>query len=968
MRPTRTSARRAMVLIVALGMLSILVVIATTFLTISGMEREASSNYTSAVRALMLAHSGVAFVQARLQEARSLGTDARYGGEDWNGNAALIGGPLSGDAQIDDANGNANGIVDFLACPLRFARRPSFFADENGDGMPDLTAILEGGRSVRRGYTGALQGTFRPRGDTYVVRLIDTSSLLYLNGAGTGYRTLYRNLCTLLFNSGALGDRIQAGQPYLSPEELVARGVVTPAQFDVLRNFVTAHAWVDRSTIKPDPQGSLLVMPERLRRLDQLEPRAPININGADPTLLTAAFLGISGYQTDNNRPNKSFYVMSGNRPRDLAQAIVAARAETFTDANGNGIWDPGEAFTDTYANGRFDGPFRTWAQFASFLSGVTGFVGNFNTPFRELALACATPNSNLNKFQPDASRYHGMDKSDLIVYTTELCLDATGYYEIGSYGRVTEKSGRAIAEKEIRCVLKLFETQVLTTQEDFEGAGVKVSIDPDVMTLPEEIADFATEAYTDTNADGRFSKGDAFVDSNGDGARDGPAIYDGQVTLRPADPVNALPWGDPGAMTFRALYNDSPNIAQLGRGDAYPSLSADTATPANRRAPLATGQTVTNLQRGGSLIKDLNGANNYSDLYPDGLFIRRERRKAIYYSPVQNVPPLLGAVGFWVKPTWRSIPSSIQYRDLLAVDQQFELSPNRGRIFLMYALFTGEFILEGLWYHDSYGTAARETQNDLGYVPGIMKCLYRIPIRGTNWNPGQWHYFTARWRNEMQFDMFLDGERSVAVYEEPVPPNTQIIRIGPIPTLSEFAFGSNMPWWDTIGSGTFDDLRVFRTLVPNTDIGLAPPWRFDDTGYSGYSTYVGKFPLPAGTELRTIGMTAYRPVANYRGDTLSNRQNTPRRRKPDVRLSYRVSSETGWHELQRSTDVDRVAGESQPVAAGLPRLAAGDSFQFKLTFERKGQDPFRNSPIVDDVWITYALGAPQFLSFTVLP
>ncbi|MBI3273044.1 MAG: hypothetical protein HYZ53_28905 [Planctomycetes bacterium] len=968
MKPGRRASRRAMALIVSLGMLTLLAIVATTFVALSRSERVSSENYVIKVRARMLAESGIDYALAKLRTPLGLGPESVYGGEDLNGNGAQVGGPFNADALLDDANGNAGGAVDFLACPLRFARRPSWFADANGDGLPDLLDIVERGVAARRGYSGVLPGTLHALGDTFAIRLLDTSSELYVNGAGNGYRALYRNLCLLLLGNASLGDRIQARQPYGTPEDLVVTAALTEAEFAVLRPYLTCQAWVDSSTMRPDPQASLLVMPRAFRRLDRVEPRAPINVNGADFNLLVAVFQGISGFFTDNNAPVKSFFSINATRARALAQAIVDARAETFVDANPNGVWDPGEAFVDRNANGRYDGPFRTWDQFENFLGGVQGFVGNFNRAFRELVLANANPNSCLNKFQPDAHRYHGTDKADLVVYTTELCFSATGFFDISSYGRVTDSSNRVVGEDEVRAVVKLFETRVLTTQEDFESAGVKVTMDPDVRTLPEEVSDFATESFTDTNGDGRFTKGDAFQDANGDGARDGPAIYDGQVTLRPADPPGSLPWGDASALTFRALFNDSAATSRVGRGDAYPSLVADVATPANRRFPLSSGATVSNVVRGASLVKDLSGSNNYSDLFPDGLFIRRERQKTIYYSPIGNIPPLTGSVGFWVKPTWRGIPAALQYRDLLGMDQQFAFAPNRGRIFLMYALTPGVFVLEALWNHDSAGTAANEVDNDQGYVPPIFQCLHTLDIRSNNWNPGQWHYFALRWQDMMRFNFFLDGNSSASLFEAALEPGVTIIRIGPVPTLNLFTLGSNMPWFNTIGSGTFDDLRVHRSLVPNSDVGLAPPWRYDDTGYPGYSTYVGRFTLPQGAVVRTLGMTSLRPSENYRGDPLDNRVSTPRRRRPDVSLSYKVSSETGWRVHPRSTDPNRVDGEELPVDPNTPAVGAGETFQFMLTFDRRGQDPFRNSPTVDDVRVTYALGSPQFLSYNVVP
>ncbi len=974
MSPHSTSCRRqrrsGMVLLVTLGMLAILTLLATTFVAITGMERDTASNYVLEARALMLAHSGVDYAVTMFKTPLGQTSRAIYGGEDWSGLREAIG---TADGNSDDANGNANGVLDIAGCDLRSARRPSFFADANGDGLPDLISIASGAGTAQRGFSGRLLGTYHPNGDTFAVAAIDTSSMVHVNGKGAGMRRLMDNLGQLAVTPpvAGLGTAMQGAQPYGTLEELVAKGVLTQAQFQQLRPFLTVYTWEDPAVIRPDPQQNLLIRPENLRRLTFIEPRAPINVNTADFLVVKAALLGISGYSTDNNNPTKSTFVLDATRADNLARAIVVAREETYTDANGNKMYDSGEAYTDLNANGKYDGPFRSWEHFESFLPSVTGFVGNFNTWARDLVSANANPNALLNKFQPDHHRWRGIDKSDLIVYTTEFCFESTGYFRIRSLGRITNANFLTVADKEIEVTVKMFDTMRLTSQEDFEAAALKVAMAPDVMTLPEEVAEILNESYTDTNGDKRFTKGDAFTDANGDGMRDGPAIYDGQLTLRNADPPDSLPWGDSSSMAFRCLFTDSITVDALGP-DKYPSYLADVASPSSAAGvPLSGGALTTTVDRGGSLLKDLNGSNDYPDLFPDGMFIRKEFGETIYWTSLLNWPVGQGSFGFWVKPTWVNIPSSILYRDLLCLNQQFQIAPNRGRISLLYALRTtplpGDLVLESVWYHQSVGTAASQTADDSGFNPcPWTKTVYTLPWGG-RWGPGQWHYFALRYIQQIKWSAFLDGTPFLPYFEDPMPANTTVTLIGPAPTHNVVSVGSNMPWWDTLGSGTYDDFRSFRGQVPNTDIGLAPPWRYDDTGYAGYSTYTGQFHLPAGARVRTLSWTEYRPTHNYRSESLSSTSTTPRRKRPDVSFGYKLSSEVAFRPAPALTQPDAFDGGPFDADPAMAALAAGETLQFRFTWDRRGQDPFRNSPAVDDVTVTYVTGQVQFLNFQIM-
>jgi len=97
-------------------------------------------------------------------------------------------------------------------------------------------------------------------------------------------------------------------------------------------------------------------------------------------------------------------------------------------------------------------------------------------------------PNLHLNEANPDENRNLLIDKTDLIVASTEGTFVPTGYYEIESLGRVVRPSSGTppdalqstavatasdlISEFKVEAVVKLYDALRFTTQRDFYGYG----------------------------------------------------------------------------------------------------------------------------------------------------------------------------------------------------------------------------------------------------------------------------------------------------------------------------------------------------------------------------------------------------------------------------------------------------------------------------------------------------------------
>ncbi|MFC1587526.1 PilX N-terminal domain-containing pilus assembly protein, partial [Planctomycetota bacterium] len=83
-------------------------------------------------------------------------------------------------------------------------------------------------------------------------------------------------------------------------------------------------------------------------------------------------------------------------------------------------------------------------------------FLANFN------------PNSQLNDYNPNLSIYRHIDKSQLATYTTELCFEPTGCFEIQSLGEITGTDGTVLAGSQINTIVEVFEFFRRTTQAQF--------------------------------------------------------------------------------------------------------------------------------------------------------------------------------------------------------------------------------------------------------------------------------------------------------------------------------------------------------------------------------------------------------------------------------------------------------------------------------------------------------------------
>ncbi|MGE4619864.1 MAG: hypothetical protein AAEJ04_08675, partial [Planctomycetota bacterium] len=312
-RLDQSRGERGSMLLIALAVLTLLSIIAVTFVALMRLELKATENFRDQGRSRLLGNSAESAVVAMLRsrpfwDAHVVSSRTR---------SPWIYGIIGGDGET-----RVGGILDLAEAE----------ADE---------ASL-GGMLTQGTYPGI--GSGEPGQDRYRVKLLDTSAQIYLNGGQDTLATMLTNLGQALASDDRYGvnplwtgpdqsgkllkgsdiiqfrNRLPGGQ-FSSKSELAA--LIGRQNLALLADFVTAHAWVNPYTqrsgagrevnnrvgtgtqsgggtvgttgvsrnLPTDPQAQLVTGASQLVE----EPRAPININTAPEPVLVATLMGLGG-------------------------------------------------------------------------------------------------------------------------------------------------------------------------------------------------------------------------------------------------------------------------------------------------------------------------------------------------------------------------------------------------------------------------------------------------------------------------------------------------------------------------------------------------------------------------------------------------------------------------------------------------------------------------------------------------
>ncbi len=248
------AGRRGAVLIIVLGVLFILAVLATSFVTLSITERSISRNYLDLVRAKLMSQSGVETAMAHL---------GRIGAQDFFPDPGRAVSPawIYFGNELDERNRPQ------LDAPVETARNPSYAQEDElvqnpADDRTTPRQIVVRGRSC--GLSGVVGGTYCRNGDLFSLKVQDLSGRIHVNDGldqSNGNKgPVSQNLRRILNRLGdavecpALGDLIVEKRPstgYRNRQELEA--ALGDAAYRKVQNFLTTTAWVDPNVALPVP-------------------------------------------------------------------------------------------------------------------------------------------------------------------------------------------------------------------------------------------------------------------------------------------------------------------------------------------------------------------------------------------------------------------------------------------------------------------------------------------------------------------------------------------------------------------------------------------------------------------------------------------------------------------------------------------------------------------------------------------
>ncbi len=282
-------------------------------------------------------------------------------------------------------------------------------AVSNFNGVPSATMSGSLG-NVGRGNTAA-----------YSVTITDTASQFNINETNPSLGTMLENLVAILGSPLQAGDGTAIitaratipGQVYLTKQQVIdalpgANLTVKTAKFNKIAAYITVSNYIDQnseSTTIPPFTGSTLN-----NSLDNpasaYQPKAPVNINTADPIVLRAVLAS----------------VITPTDPATLANDIKTRREANF---------------------------FISWTDFNGFIDGLAYLAGDEKIKIEN--------NANPNKVKVDNA---GVP----ISYTTDFCFQPSGVYEITSTGTV------GWAQKRITALVRIYDIINYTTKEQFRG------------------------------------------------------------------------------------------------------------------------------------------------------------------------------------------------------------------------------------------------------------------------------------------------------------------------------------------------------------------------------------------------------------------------------------------------------------------------------------------------------------------
>ncbi len=286
----------------------------------------------------------------------------------------------------------------------------------------------------------------------------------------------------------------------------------------------------------------------------------------------------------------------------------------------------------------------------------------------RSLLKASFNPNSDLNKFSPNLSLWRPVDKSDLLVYSTEFSLlPRARAQSLECVGRVLGRDGRVLASRVLRASIAPAGILTISTQKEFvcEDLGdPSVAGDETPFRLPGQTP-FISQNWGAGIKTWGHALGQSGLDTSGASLQTYPepcvkAGAAASLSVRPADydgSVQLATVETPADDTYTVTNCTSTDMKLLARYTAGLDLDVADATQPPVSNPLGDLnqpdiQQVTYNSGGSPDLSELgNGlldAARPNTLYPDGIYSEKDRAPS--YLSLGNANGFHGVLSFWIK------------------------------------------------------------------------------------------------------------------------------------------------------------------------------------------------------------------------------------------------------------------------------------------------------------------------------
>lgn len=482
--------RKGFALIVVLGVLALLSLLAVSFTTLAAAHRTVTRSWTDTARAKLIAQSGVEDAVARLRARAALGG---FWDDSWRTfTASLESGTFKAggdryEVRVADAASQIN-VNDGVAygprhtVSLNLKRILNALGAQAAVGVPGLgdrllAARPPGGFLHKLDLLRALEfddkawGRVRPFltvhgwSDPNVANPVPLSAEV----AGEYPVPFHRPAGIYRYGHGRNGRGARIDAPLLF--------------FDPKRREPFHHAVWGRDSLHP--------------QWIEIVSRSPVNVNGAPREVLIALLTDLEGFfLLERRRETPAGYAWADLRYTydaggESGEAGFLFRTHPIAGPRAEAVADEILACRGRrgkYGAAPFGGPFRSWAQFRSFADALVeeGVLadpraGLFPDPHeRRLASQAMAdvlkanfdPNLHLNELNPDLALFTHVDKTDLLVNSTEFCFTPMGVFEIESEGRM-EDAVRTAARSRVTAHVRLFDAERQTSQAHFYGGSI---------------------------------------------------------------------------------------------------------------------------------------------------------------------------------------------------------------------------------------------------------------------------------------------------------------------------------------------------------------------------------------------------------------------------------------------------------------------------------------------------------------